>query len=345
MQIIKYLLFLIVLSVISIAIYITTLESKFSIDNSYTLPYKTVYIKNYFNDVLNWENVTHTNPNDTLFTNNNSFEIQKNISIKLDSVSPNLSLFSVHLGNENIGKISYHYTDSINKFTKVNAKFYGEVTFIDKVNIFLKGISPGFYFDRIFTNLNEKIKNQLTTDFSYNNFAPIKLVYIPKTYYYKSLFAHTNLSREHIIDAYHQVKNQIGEKNIANNTFFIDLVLDQPNRKEYYIGIPVNTKLGNKISNDIYLDSLKTDKVLKTAYTGDIEFEKKYLETVKKQVEEQQLNIDFSNKINVWNDYLKYSNPKAWTFETWYYVNPEPKKQLIFTNMPDTTSVKEFTIL
>lgn len=345
MQIIKYLLFLVVLSIVSIAIYISTLESKFNISNNYTVPYKKVYIKNYFNDILNWENITHLQQNDTLLNPSSSFEIQKNVSLRLDSVSSNLSLFSVYLGNERIGKISYKYSDSINKYTQIDARFYGEVTFLNKVNIFLKGISPGFYFNRIFTNLNTKMQNQLKKDFSYTSFAPVKVVYVPKTYFYKSRFANPTISREQIIKAYHQVKNEIGEKYIANNTFFIDLIIDEPNRKEYFIGIPVNTKLANSIGADIYLDSLQTDKVLKTAYTGDIEFEKPYLKSVKKQVDEQQLTIDFTKKINVWNDHLKYSNPKNWSFETWYYIMPEAQKTPSYKVSNDSIAQKNTEII
>jgi hypothetical protein len=341
MQIIKYLLFLIVLSVVSIAIYILTLETKFNISNNYTVNIKKVYVKNYFNDILNWENISNIQQKDTLAVANNTFKIQNNISLKLDSVSSNLSLFSVYLKGNNIGNISYQYTDSINKFTNINANFYGEVSFFNKVSIFLKGISPRFYFNNLFTDINVKMQKQLITDFDYKSFFPIKVVYIPKKYFYKSRFTNPTLSREEIVKAYYQVKKDIGDEHIADNTFYINMIIDEQNRKEYYIGIPVTQKLAPKIGPDIFLDSLQTDKVLKTGYGGDIQFEKKYTESVKKQVEQQNLNIDFNKKINVWNNHLKHSNPKNWTFETWYYVIPEVKKISVKTDKTEIIPEKE----
>lgn len=316
MQIIKYLFLLLLLSIVSISIYILTLDTKFDITTSYTVDIKKVYVKNYFNDIKNWKNISYFQQKDTL----------QNITLKLDSTSVNLSLFSVYLENDNIGKVAFNYNDTINNSTKIKANFYGEVTFIDKIYIFLKGISPGFYFDKIFTTVNEQMQQQLKNDFSYNFFAPIKVVSIPKTYYYKSRFTNPNISRVEIVKAYHQVKNQIEQRYIANNSFFIEFLVDKTNRKEYFIGIPITQKLTKNLSNDIFLDSLQSDQVLKTSYTGDIQFEKKYLETVKKQVNQQELNVNFDKKINVWNDHLKNSNPKSWSFETWYYLMPEAKK-------------------
>ncbi|UYW02318.1 hypothetical protein K5I29_05310 [Flavobacterium agricola] len=322
MQIIKYLLYLIILTFVSILVYIATLENRFDITNNYAVNVKTYYIKNYFNDPLNWANINHLK-NDTLSAPEKFFDSQTDLQLKLDSVATNFTLFSVYLGDDKIGKMAYQFSDSLGTHTEIDGRFYGEVDFLDKINIFTKGISPRFYFSKIFNNINHQMQNQLETDFSYHKFDSIQVIYQPKTYYYKSRFASADFSREEILNAYQLIKSELDTKNASGNIFFIEMVLDTPNRKEFFVGVPVNQKLAPVIKSDIYLDSLRADKVLKTSFSGNITFQETYDKAIEKQIQQQEIKVDYNSKINIWNEQIKFNNPKKWTFETWYYLKPE----------------------
>jgi len=323
MQILKYLLYLMLLSLISIVVYITTLESKFDIVNSYAVNINKKYLKNYFNDPKNWKKINHLQKNDSLNFNEGFWDLQTRLQLTLDSVSTDQSIFKVHLGNDYIGEMAYKYADSTPKISKIYAQFYGQVDFLDKINIFIKGISPNYYFNKIFSSINQQMQNQLNSDFSYNSFAPIKVIKQPKTYFYKSRYAANEILRDNVLSAYQQLSEQINPASRANNSFFIEMLIDQPNRKEYFIGIPVTQKQANLIAADIYLDSIPEAQILQTAFTGDIQFEDAYLKFVKQQVKQQQLQVDFDHKIKIWNTQLKNNNPRNWTFETRYYLLAE----------------------
>lgn len=327
MQILKYLFYLLGLTILSISVYILTLEKNFNIQDNFTVNVKDLYTRNYINDLQNWKEILPFQHIDTLNSKFDKFSVYNDrVSISLDSTDINKSLFSVYLSGQKIGDLTYTYKDTLKgTLTNVNANFIGKVTFVDKITIFLKGVSPNYYFSKVFTKVNDNIQDQINIDFNYKIFNPIKTQPLKAHYFYKSRFADSILSREKIMKDYDDIKKSIGEQNLLNQSFYINLIKDSPKRKEYFIGIPVKQKLDNIIESDIFLDSIPAGKVVKTSYQGSIAYENEYKKIVAKEFTDKEYKIDYSKTLKVWNTDLKYSNPKKWKFETWYYFQPEEK--------------------
>nr|WP_317632119.1 hypothetical protein [uncultured Flavobacterium sp.] len=342
MQILKYLFYLLALTLVSVSIYILTLEKQFNIQDQFQVDVKEVYAQNYINDLKNWEEMIPTQQIDTL--QNSSF-YSNQITISLDSTYAKNSLFSIYLSGKKIGDLTYTFNDTLNASkTNINSKFIGEVSFFDKITIFLKGVSPSYYFKKAVERVNDNIQNKINTDFNFKTFHPIKTDSISKMYYYKSRFTDTIINRDKIMKDYLSIKKELNKNDILNKSFFIDVVIDQPKRKEYFIGIPVKNKITDKTFIDIYLDSIQPGKILKTSFTGSFAYQNEYTKQVTKEIKQNKFEIDKSKTLKVWNDDLKSSNPKNWTFDTWYYFLPEkPKVYFKPSIKADSVSVLETT--
>lgn len=327
MQLLKYLFYLLGLTLVSVSVYILTLEKQFNIKDHFNVNVKDVYTRNYINDLQNWKEIIPFQHMDTTNSKLEKFSVSNDrVSISLDSTNTNNSLFSVYLSGQKIGDLTYTFKDSLKgSITNVEAKFIGEVTFLDKISIFLKGISPNYYFTKVFTEVNDNIQQQINADFSFKNFNPIKIEKIPAQYFYKSRYADSILSREKIMKDYEDIKKQLSQINVLNNSFYINIIKDTPKRKEYFIGIPVKNKTEKVIGVDIFLDSIPSGKVIKSSFEGNIAFENQYKKAVNKEILEKEYQIDPTKTLKVWNDDLKFSNPKKWKFETWYYFKTEEK--------------------
>ena len=112
MQILKYLFYLLALTLVSVSIYILTLEKQFNIQDQFQVDVKEVYAQNYINDLKNWEEMIPTQQIDTL--QNSSF-YSNQITISLDSTYAKNSLFSIYLSGLPQAKAkSFHFTKAEN---------------------------------------------------------------------------------------------------------------------------------------------------------------------------------------------------------------------------------------
>ena len=254
MQIVKYLFYLLGLTILSVSVYILTLEKNFDIEDKFIVNVKDTYTRNYINDLQNWKEIIPFQHMDTINSKFEKLSVSNDrVSISLDSTDINKSLFSIFLSGQKIGDLTYVFKDSLKgNVTKVDAKFIGQVTFLDKISIFLKGVSPNYYFKKVFTEVNDNIQSLINTDFNHKVFNPIKTETVKAHYFYKSRFADSILSREKIMADYDDIKKNIGSHNLLNQSFYINVIKDTPQRKEYFIGIPVKAKMDKVIGADIF---------------------------------------------------------------------------------------------
>lgn len=150
MKIVKYVFLLLLLAVVAISVFIATQEGKYDIKKVSIIKVPKMVLYNYINEYKNWENLGILTGSDTTAVYTYSEKSSGNgaeMSWKKDNSTGQIKTIRLTENDSIVQKavidglnsdISWKFKDTL-KYTKVTIRMKGDLSFMEKANIFLRG--------------------------------------------------------------------------------------------------------------------------------------------------------------------------------------------------------------
>lgn len=342
MRILKYLFLLVVLTLVSLTVYIATLENKYHVSRSIVVNQPQELVFDYVHDLNNWAEILPSRIFDTTtvsfvrdkmgtttqmdwISSNVKKSVQNLKSFKTDSLQQRIVL-----QQEDLAGFSWHFgTKNKNpKKTEIKVEIEGQVSFQDKIEFFLKGGAQAKY-DDILYDMIHNIKNNVERNFTDYKITAIGEYNFKPTYTVKVRNVSTPKSmKEDVALAVSQLEDYIKSvQGKAAGNARIDFVEKKADRIEYFVSIPTSKKLNQSMGDDIKIDSTKAVLTYKSELKGNYIFINKnnntaYNDLVKAGYNRQP-NAPY---FEVWNrKAIKSKQATNWIFESHYPIYPKAK--------------------
>lgn len=352
MRILKYLFLLLLLSLVTLSIFVATQKGEFTVERSKIInsPKSSVY--SYVNESKNWKDWNSLAVEDSLINitpSKNTVGIGSSFSWQGDqgegdlqtiSIKENESIIQKMNFNGNAADVSISFKDTLGK-TKVLWKAKGEMGFLFKVLTSFNGGAKKIFasmFEKSLVNLDKKL------DYEINTYS-VKvdgLVNKTETFYlaqtFTSEFSKVAKNSEIVFNKITDFckKNDVS---ISGKPFIIYHTYDTQNElTKLSICIPIQNQIFITEGSDISSKTLQPFQAVKTTLTGDYSHNKKALDKTEEYLRSKYLTADvaFSHLEIYTIGKNEINNPSKWTTEIYY-----PIKQKVIakpaTIIPATT--------
>ena len=361
MRILKYLFFLLILSFVTLMIFVATQKGEFVVEKIKIINSPRSAVFNYVNDCKNWENwnslaiedstIRVTYSQNTIGTGSSYTWDGKEGSgeIKTINTKENESIIQKMNFNDNSSDVLINFKDTIGG-TKITWKAKGNMSFAYKLMTIYHGGATNFIglmFEKSLANLDKKL------DYEINTFS-IKvngITTIPTNYYLAQTFT-SKISN--VIKNTEIVNRKIitfcKKNNVAINgkPFVIYHTYDETNEiTKLSICVPIKNQIFLVEGSDIVSRKFESIQAVKSTLIGDYSHLNKGLAKTLEYISENKLITDpiFSHTqvYNLAKPEIK--NPSKWITEIYIPIKPKAIKTITETKILDTTTTKKETII
>lgn len=336
MRILKYLFLLLLLSLVTLSIFVATQKGEFTVERSKIInsPKSSVY--SYVNESKNWKDWNSLAVEDSLINitpSQNTVGIGSSFSWQGDQGEGDLQTISVKENESIIQKMNFNgntadvfitFKDTLGK-TKVLWKAKGEMGFLFKVLTSFNGGAKKIFasmFEKSLINLDKKL------DYEINTYS-VKvdgLVNKTETFYlaqtFTSEFSKVAKNSEIVFNKITDFckKNDVS---ISGKPFVIYHTYDTQNElTKLSICIPIQNQIFITEGSDISSKTLQPFQAVKTTLTGDYSHNKKALDKTEEYLRSKYLTADatFSHLEIYTIGKNEINNPSKWTTEIYYPI-------------------------
>ncbi len=365
MRILKYLFFLLLLSLVALSIFVATQKGNFTVERSRIInsPKSSVY--NYVNDFKNWKDWNSLAVEDSLI----NISLSQNTIGKGSSctwngnqgdgdfitinIKENDSISQTMNFNGNFANVSMSFKDTLGK-TKISWKAKGKMGFLFKVLTAFNGGANkiiGAMFEKSLANLDKKLDYEINTySIKVNG-----LINKPETFYlaqtFTSEFSKVTKNSGIVIS---KITTFCKKNNITINgkPFVIYRTYDTRNKlTKMSVCIPIKDPIFLIEGSDISSEKLNPFQAVKTTLTGDYSHTSKALDKTQEYLRANHLSLN-SSLFSHLEIYIigknEVNNPSKWTTEIYYPIRPKiVAKPAVITPeatqeiVPKTTDEKE----
>lgn len=331
MKIFKYIFFFILLSAISLTVFIATQNSNFTITKSKEIQLPKRMVFNYLSELQNveqWQVFNESNTSysiDSLSKGKNAKISWKNGSLQNIDIFPTDSLFQeLHLNGENT-KLKW-FLETKQNHTLLTLEANGKMDFITKIkSFFMGGIekTEGLIYDKVLNSINHNITEEYK-EFEIKNEG---IVLIKEQFYIKQIVSSTleNLG-EQIFNSMNNMKRFCNENDlkISGDPFTIFEKIDFKSGKiDYAVCLPITTEIFTNDESDITGGKMESFYAYKTSLLGDYSHSDKAWKENNNKIVENKLtkNLNFKPISIYKKNLLDTYQPSQWITEFLTPVN------------------------
>lgn len=357
MRILKYLFLLLLLSMVTVTIFIATQKGDFTVERSKIINSPKAVVFNYVNDNKNWEDwnslafenseIKLTNSQNTI-GNGSLLTWEGNIGsgdLQTLYVKENDSIFQKMNYNGNSTDIFWIFKDTLG-ITKVTCRTKGKMSFSNKILTVINGGANDIFgkmFEKNLVNLDKKLDFEINTYTIKVNGLANKL----ENFYLAQKFTSTisNVSKNtRIVIA--KITLFCKKNNIIVNgkPFVIYHTYDTVNElTKLSICVPIKDKIFITEGSDILSEDLKSFQAVKTTLTGDYSHNKEALNKTLDYINVNHLRADgaFSHLEIYSIGKTEMKSPSKWITEI--YIPVVPKVVMAKPIAIDTTKTEVIT--
>ncbi|MDY0090916.1 MAG: GyrI-like domain-containing protein [Flavobacteriaceae bacterium] len=328
MRILKYLLLLIILTVVTGSIFILTQSSSYTVTSETESEISENTIFEYVKDLKNWEAFCFYNQTKKIIldcsdinsslqkcTGNDYIEEIENTKVLKDSLMQNIVWFNGHKSQNN-----WTFESIENNKTRIIWTTKGELSFIEKIK---KNITGGIPLEIRKTqeeglkNLNKVLAEELNTyEIEENGIVTIEAIHylqIKAETDIAGFYPKVNSVLPYLEDFFN--KNAIERAGLSRVIF--DTYDEKNNKVLFSVCIPTKEEIFTTPDSEITESSAKTHKAVKVTLIGDYKHSKKAWDAAFAYIEKHDLEIDYTgsfSEIYVVNS-LKTSKSPQWKTE------------------------------
>ncbi|QBN17929.1 GyrI-like domain-containing protein [Flavobacterium nackdongense] len=340
MRIIKYLFLLLLLSLVTLSIFIATQKGAFTVERSRIINSQRAAVFSYANDLKNWEDWNSIAVEDSLMTINYSnttvgtggfcsWDGKKGAGeLKTINLKENDSIMQTMLLDGNSADLVLSFKDTLGK-TKVTYKAKGKMSFTSKVlNVFNGGGSNffGTIFENSLANLDKRLVYEINTyDVKVNGVVrKLQAFYLSQTF--TSEFSKVNKNKNIVFSKINTFckKNNI---TVFGKPFVIFHTYDTANElTKISICIPIKEPIFTTEGSEIMSDTLQAFDAVKTTLKGDYTHLSKALKKTSDYLKANNLRTDTKfSRIEIYAVGKNESNnPSKWQTEIYFPTRPKP---------------------
>lgn len=361
MRILKYLFFLLLLSFVTLMIFVATQKGEFTVEKSKIINSPRSDVFNYVNDSKNWEDwsslvlddsgISVTHSQNTIGKGNSYSWKGKEGSgdVQTINVKENDSIIQKMNYNGIVSDVFLSFKDTLGG-TKVTWKAKGKMSFGYKIMTIYHGGATNFIgllFEKSLANLDKKL------DYEMNTFT-VKvngLSTIPATFYLAQTFT-SEISKveknSEIVSR--KIISFCKKNNIARNgkPFNIYYTYDIENGlTKISICIPIKNQIFLVEGSDINSGKFESVQAIKTTLTGDYSHIKEALSKTSEYISTNQFIVEptFSHVEIYYSGKTEIKSPSKWITEIYIPVKPKAIKTTTIIKPVDSSSTKKEVVL
>ncbi|WP_396168858.1 transcriptional regulator [Flavobacterium sp.] len=340
MRIIKYLFLLLLLSLVTLSIFIATQKGAFTAERSKIINSQRASAYSYTNDLKNWKDWNSLAANDAMinitYSNNTigkggfcSWSGKEGAGeLKTINAFENDSIQQTMTYDGNTADIVLSFKDTLGK-TKVTWKAKGRMSFTSKVLHIFKGGGANLFgtiFENSLANLDKRLDYEINTyDVKVNGVVrKLQAFYLSQTFTSEFLKINKNTS---IVFSKINSFCKDNDITIYGKPFVIYHTYDTANKlAKISICIPIKEPIFTTEGSEILSDTLQAFDAVKTTLKGDYSHTSKALEKTAEYLKANNLRTDpkFS-RIEVYTiGKTQSNNPSKWVTEIYYPTRPKP---------------------
>jgi hypothetical protein len=361
MRIIKYLFFLLILSFVTLTIFVATQKGEFTVEKIKIINSPRSAVFNYVNDSKNWENWNSLALEDSaIIVTYSQNTIGKGSSyswngkegsgeVKTINTKENESIIQKMNFNDNSSDVFINFKDTIGG-TKISWRAKGKMSFAYKLMTIYHGGATNFIgliFEKSLANLDKIL------DYEINNYS-IKvngITTIPTNYYLAQTFTSkisNVIKNSEIVNR--KITTFCKKNNIVINgkPFVIYNTYDEKNEiTKLSICVPIKNQIFLVEGSDIISGKFDSVQAVKSTLTGDYSHLNKALAKTLKYVSENHLMVDPVFSHTQVNNLAKpeIKNPSKWITEIYIPIKPKAIKIITATKPLDTNTTKKEIIV
>jgi len=340
MRIIKYLFLLLLLSLVTLSIFIATQKGAFTVERSKIINSQRAFVYSYANDLKNWKDWNSLAANDAMINitySNNTIGKggfctwngkEGTGELKTINVKENDSIVQTMVFDGNSADIVLSFKDTLGK-TKVTWKAKGRLSFTAKVlNVFSGGGANlfGIIFENSLANLDKKLDYEINTfDIKVNGIVrKLQAFYLSQTFTSEFSKVHKNTS---IVFSKINSFCKNNDITIFGKPFVIYHTYDTANKlTKISICIPIKDPIFTTEGSEILSDTLQAFDAVKTTLKGDYSHISKALDKTSEYLQANSLKTDPNfSRIEVYTiGKNETNNPSKWVTEIYYPTRPKP---------------------
>jgi len=340
MRILKYLFLLLLLSLVTLSIFIATQKGAFSVERSKIINSQRASVFSYANDLKNWKDWNSLAVDDSMmnisYSNNTigkggfcTWNGKEGAGeLKTINVKENDSIIQTMVFDGNSADIVLSFKDTLGK-TKVTWKAKGRMSFTSKVlNVFNGGGANlfGTIFENSLAHLDKRLDYEINTyEVKVNGVVrKLQAFYLSQTF--TSEFSKVNKNSSIVFS---KINSFCKNNNITifGKPFVIYHTYDTANKlTKISICIPIKDPIFTTEGSEILSDTLQAFDAVKTTLKGDYSHTSKALDKTSEYIKANNLRTDpkFSRIEFYTIGKNETNNPSKWVTEIYYPTRPKP---------------------
>lgn len=340
MRIIKYLFLLLLLSLVTLAIFIATQKGAFTAERSKIINSQRAAVFSYTNDLKNWKEWNSLAVEDAMMNitySNNTIGAGSFCSwtgkegtgeLKTTNVKENDSIQQSIIIDGNSADLVLSFKDTLGK-TKVSWKAKGRMSFTSKVMHIFKGGGANLFgtiFENSLANLDKRLDYEINTfDVKVSGVVrKLQAFYLAQTF--TSEFSKVNKNTSVVFSKINKFCND-NDITIFGKPFVIYHTYDTTSQlTKLSICIPIKEPIFTSEGSEIMSDTLQAFDAVKTTLKGDYSHTSKALDKAAAYLKANNLKTDpkFS-RIEVYTiGKTESNNPSKWVTDIYYPTRPKP---------------------
>lgn len=361
MRILKYLFFLLLLSLVTLIIFVATQKGEFTVEKSKIINAPRPDVFNYINDSKNWEEwcslgledpeISVTHSENTIGKGSSYSWNGKEGSgeVQTINVKENDSIIQKMNYNGNNSDVSLSFKDTLGG-TKVSWKAKGQMSFGYKIMTIYHGGATnyiGSMFEKSLVNLDKKLNYERNTF----NVKVNGLSTIPTNFYLAQTFTSEISKVEKNSEiVFRKILAYCKKNNIATNgkPFTVFHTYDSENGlTKISICIPIKNQILITEGSDIKFGLFESIQAVKTTLTGDFTHIEEAIAKTLEFISANQFVVDSTfSRLEVYRSgKTEIKNPSKWLTEIYIPVKPKAIK-VATANIPlDTNNIKKEKII
>jgi effector-binding domain-containing protein len=340
MRIIKYLFLLLLLSLVTLTIFIATQKGAFTAERSRIINSQRASVYSYINDLKNWKDWNSIAADDALMTINYSNNTigkggfcnwdgkRGSGELKTMNAIENDSILQTMIFDGNTADIVLSLKDTLGK-TKITWKAKGKLSFTSKVFNVFNGGGANFFgtiFENSLANLDKRLDYEINTyNVKVNGIVhKLQAFYLSQTF--TSEFSKVNKNSTIVFSKINAFcKNN--DITVFGKPFVIYHTYNTTNKlTKISICVPIKEPIFTTEDSEILSDTLKAFDAVKTTLKGDYSHISKALDKTSEYLKTNNLRTDPNfSRIEVYTiGKNQTNNPSKWVTEIYYPTRPRP---------------------
>lgn len=361
MRILKYVFFLLLLSFITLMIFVATQKGEFIIEKSKVINSPRSDVFNYVNDSKNWEDWSSLLLNDSgIIVIHSQNTIGKGSSyswngkegsgeVQTISVKEKESIIQKMNYNGSNSDVSMSFKDTLGG-TKVSWKAKGQMNFGYKIMTIYKGAATnyiGSMFEKSLDILDKKLDYELKTFTVKLN----GLSKIPSNFYLAQTFTSEISKVEKNSEiVFKKILAYYKKNNLSTNgkPFIIFRSFNKENGlAKIAIGIPLKNQILINDGSGLRLGKFESIQAVKTTLTGDFTHKEEAIAKTLEFISTNKLVVDSTfSRLEIYRSgKTEIKNPSKWVTEIYIPIKSKPIEIVIINTPLDSNSIKKETAI